>query len=199
MAYATYHQTPLGLALITSDGDNLTGLWFDGSRHCPDVPCEVGKSRKDAGSGQFSVGIENAEPATSRLFADVRDWLDAYFAGKNPSVGGLPIALYGSAFQTAVWNALRDICYGTTVSYGEIAARVGCKSARAVGGAVGRNPVSLIIPCHRVIGADGSLTGYGGGLDRKRKLLELECVEEFVIHVNELVLKGHKNDNPNPK
>ena len=104
-----------------------------------------------------------------------RLWLDAYFAGERPDAGALPLLPRGTDFQRAVWRELRTIPYGETRRYGEIAARLG-SSARAVGSAVGRNPISLIIPCHRVLGAKGALTGYAGGLERKEALLALEGV-----------------------
>ena len=108
-------------------------------------------------------------------FADVRDQLDQYFAGER-NVFEVQLDLAGRGFERSVWEALLDIPYGETASYGEIATRIGAPSAaRAVGLANGRNPVAVIVPCHRVIGADGSLTGYGGGLERKRFLLELEA------------------------
>jgi methylated-DNA-[protein]-cysteine S-methyltransferase len=175
MTHATQHPTPLGMVLITSDGINLTGLWFVGQEHCPDVPCDgIGEGRESNGPPVGVKVVDIMEQATRKLFASVRDWLDAYFAGKNPDPGAIPITFDGSAFQVTVWNALRDIRYGSVETYGELAARVGCTSARAVGGAVGRNPVSIIVPCHRVVGAGGRLTGYGGGLERKLRLLELE-------------------------
>ena len=102
-----------------------------------------------------------------------RCWLDDYFAGKNPDASALPLSPKGTAFQRAVWQELRKIPYGETESYGALAARLG-SSARAVGSAVGRNPLSIIIPCHRVLAADGGLTGYAGGLENKKKLLRLE-------------------------
>jgi methylated-DNA-[protein]-cysteine S-methyltransferase len=108
-------------------------------------------------------------------FADTRRQLAEYFAGERRAFD-LPLSLDGNEFELRVWSALRDIDYGETASYGEIAARIGAPTAaRAVGLANGRNPIAVIVPCHRVIGADGSLTGYGGGLERKRLLLDLEA------------------------
>ena len=112
------------------------------------------------------------------LFEKTRAWLERYFAGKAPELD-VPLRPDGTAFQRAVWELLREIPYGETISYGELAAALAERSgrpcpARAVGGAVGRNPVSILVPCHRVVGADGSLTGYAGGTERKRKLLEIE-------------------------
>jgi methylated-DNA-[protein]-cysteine S-methyltransferase len=145
--------SPLGKLLLVGDGQALTRLAM--SPRPNDVP-------------------ENAKRDPAAL-ADVAAQLDAYFAGELTEFD-LPLAPRGSEFQLRVWNALLEIPYGETASYGEIAAAVGRPDAvRAVGTANGRNPIAVIIPCHRVIGADGSLVGYGGGLDRKRLLLELEA------------------------
>jgi methylated-DNA-[protein]-cysteine S-methyltransferase len=143
-------DSPLGELLLTGDGEALTGVHMDGA---PDPGW-----RRD--------------PAP---FRDAADQLRAYFAGELRDFD-LPLAPRGTAFQRAVWNALRAVPYGRTVGYGELAARIGRPgAARAVGAANGRNPIAIVIPCHRVIGADGTLTGYGGGLARKRRLLDLEA------------------------
>ncbi len=159
MVYTRY-DSPLGTILLAADEEGLTGLWFEGQRGCP--------------------APRQARPAGESPALDAaRRWLDAYFGGREPDFAP-PLHLTGTPFQLAVWALLREIPYGKTVSYGEMARRLAMRrgltrtSARAVGGAVGRNPVSLIVPCHRVIGADGSLTGYAGGIDRKRALLALE-------------------------
>lgn len=155
------HETPLGRVLLASGGTALTGLWFEGQRH---------EARGLA---------PDALPAPDLpVFDATRAWLDAYLAGEK-NLDPPALALSGTPFQLAVWDALRAVPYGRTVTYGELAARVGerlgrATSARAVGAAVGRNPVSLIVPCHRVLGARGELTGYAGGLWRKRALLALE-------------------------
>ncbi len=149
-----HYASPLGDLTLAGEGDALAGLWFDGQVH-------YGSTLPEAtGEGWLPV------------FDDAFRWLDSYFGGYVPAA--MPeLDLRGSAFQKRVWKELLTIPYGETVSYGELARRLG-SSARAVGGAVGRNPVSLIVPCHRVIGAGGRLTGYGGGLDLKARLLELE-------------------------
>ncbi len=116
--------------------------------------------------------FDNASPDTP-LSRRTQDWLDRYFAGENPAVD-LPLAPTGTAFQLRVWRAVSDVAYGETVSYGELARRIGCRSARAVGAALGKNPIWILIPCHRVVGADGSLTGYAGGLEIKAALLAME-------------------------
>ena len=112
-------------------------------------------------------------PPETKLAKRTEAWLRAYFAGKNPAVD-LPLAPKGTAFQHRVWQACRDVPYGETRSYGELARQIGCGIARAVGGALGRNPVWLLIPCHRIVGSGGDLTGYAGGLEKKAALLRLE-------------------------
>ena len=159
MTYAAYYFSPLGKIILMSDGTALTEL-------------------------DFSEGVPEASAVHTQkdlpVFREAMRWLDVYFAGRDP--GALPpLAPHGTAFQQAVWKVLRGIPYGTTTTYGGIAAHIaaargGRMSAQAVGGAVGRNPISILIPCHRVIGADGSLTGYAGGLDKKEYLLRLEGV-----------------------
>lgn len=159
MFYARY-DSPLGAILLMADEEGLTGLWFVGQRDCPEP------------------GWADSAAETPALVA-ARRWLDAYFSGREPEEEP-PLRLTGTPFQQEVWALLRQIPYGQTVSYGELARRLTAQgsrartSARAIGGAVKRNPVSLIVPCHRVIGADGSLTGYAGGVERKRELLALE-------------------------
>ena len=151
------HESPLGKMLLAADDGGLMGAWFYGQRY-------------------FARGLEGAEKdveAETPVLAAARRWLDAYFAGERPGVADLPLAPRGTAFQRRVWGALLAIPYGETRTYGELAAELG-SSPRAIGTAVGRNPISVIIPCHRVVGAGGSLTGYAGGLDRKQALLELE-------------------------
>lgn len=149
---------------MASDGEALTGLWFDGQKYF--------------GAGLAS-GCAEAELPVFELTAR---WLDIYFEGREPDFTP-PLSPAGTGFQTVVWDILRNIPYGMTVTYGAIAAetadRLGVKkmSAQAVGGAVGHNPVSVIIPCHRVLGKNGSLTGYAGGLERKLALLRLEGID----------------------
>ena len=160
MIYTAHYTSPLGGITLTSDGTALTGLYFDGERDFPDL----------------SAGRKKDLP----VFGEVIRWLDLYFAGKEPDFMP-PLAPVGTAFQMSVWEILRTIPYGETTTYGAIARRLEEQtkkrmSAQAVGGAVGRNPISIIVPCHRVIGADGSLTGYAGGLDKKEYLLGLEGI-----------------------
>ena len=161
MDFIHRYDSPLGGITLASDGAALTGLWFDGQRY-------------------FASALNRTySEADLPVFDEACRWLDCYFSGKAPDFTP-KLAPCGTAFQRAVWEILLTVPYGKTVTYGEIAgrvteaARIPRMSARAVGGAVGRNPISLIIPCHRVIGAGGRLTGYAGGTDRKAKLLALE-------------------------
>ena len=158
MSYTATYSSPLGLIVLESDGEVLTGLRF---AETSEVPQQAIKA--------FPADTSDTLP----IFAKVRQWLDDYFAGKRPC--NIPrLNPPGTEFQRRVWQCLFTIFYGQIKTYGEIARIVGCKSARAVGQAVGRNPIALIIPCHRVVGANGSLGGYAYGLNRKKKLLELE-------------------------
>lgn len=152
--YYTLMPSPIGELLLTSDGTALNRLYME--------------------EGPWAIGAEWIEDPAP--FEEAIAQLDAYFAGTLKTFD-LPVAPQGTPFQQRVWEALQAIPYGATRSYGDLAAAIGQPSAvRAVGAANGRNPISIVIPCHRVIGADGSLTGYGGGLPRKRRLLELEGV-----------------------
>lgn len=161
MIFVSHYDSPLGGIALESDGEALTGLRFDGQRYHAYV---------------FSGEREEKELP---VFEQTKKWLDVYFSGSDPGFMP-PLRLDGTPFRLAVWEILRAIPYGRTLTYGSIArlvaekTGVGKMSAQAVGGAVGRNPVAIIIPCHRVVGADGSLTGYAAGVDKKRRLLELE-------------------------
>jgi methylated-DNA-[protein]-cysteine S-methyltransferase len=150
----TTAESPIGqLTLLAVDG-RLAGLYLDRQRHPPDP--------------------ESFGERDGHAFVDVIRQLDEYFAGRRRAFD-VPLTLTGTPFQRLVWSALRRVGYGQTTTYGELAEEVGRPgAARAVGLANGRNPISVIVPCHRVLGADGSLTGYGGGLERKRFLLDLE-------------------------
>lgn len=151
--YSTEYASPLGILLLTSDGYALTGLWMQT------------QSRP-----QMELTRRDCLP----LFAQVRLWLDQYFMGAMPEIT-FPLSPAGTDFQGKVWEILLRIPYGKTITYGDIAREIAPNmSAQAVGGAVGRNPISIIIPCHRVIGANGQLTGYTGGLDKKIWLLRHE-------------------------
>ena len=171
MIYTNDYQSPFGDILLACDEAGLTGLWFtDGSRYC--------------GAG-LKKGALRCE---TDCFDQTKRWLDIYFSGRDP--GFFPkIHLTGSAFRNRVGEILCEIPYGKTVTYGWIADQIARErglekmSAQAVGGAVGHNPICIIVPCHRVVGASGSLTGYGGGIQRKKALLELEgnAMSQFTI------------------
>jgi methylated-DNA-[protein]-cysteine S-methyltransferase len=150
-------ESPLGTILLTSDETALTGLYFQGQRYAPEPA--PGWARRD----------------DLPVFAWTRAWLAAYFAG-HPARVDVPLVPRGTPFQRAVWQQIGRIPAGETIAYAELARRSGNAAAvRAAGAATGRNPISLLIPCHRVVGSDGSLTGYAGGLERKRWLLALEA------------------------
>jgi methylated-DNA-[protein]-cysteine S-methyltransferase len=158
--FMTKYESPVGNLTLVSNGRQLTGLFVDGQRYFPDV--SKMETKKDLA-----------------VFDATIHWLDAYFEGKSPCGETIPLKPEGTPFRMAVWKLLKAIPYGETTTYGELARKLnetaGMKTcARAVGNAVGHNPISIIIPCHRVIGVDGGLIGYAGGLDVKRKLLKLE-------------------------
>ena len=153
----TRYESPLGSILLAADQTGLTGLWFGGQKYFPSFS-----------DGDF---FENETP----VLTEAKHWLSLYFSGKEPDFLP-PLHPQGSSFRQAVWNVLLTIPRGQTMTYGEIARRLNVRSAQAVGGAVGHNPISILIPCHRVVGSDGSLTGYAGGLARKEWLLHLEGV-----------------------
>ena len=163
MQYINYYSSPFGEITIGSDGDALIGLWFNGGKY-------------------FGSTLGTDVPVKNlAVFDETKKWLDLYFSGKMPDF--IPkISLNGSTFRLDVWEILKNIPYGKTMTYGGIARILALKygrekmSAQAVGGAVGHNPIGIIIPCHRVIGTNGDLTGYAGGIDIKTKLLELEGI-----------------------
>lgn len=161
MQYTWKYSSPLGELLLACDGGGLTGLWFLGAKYFA-----------------RTLDPEHLEQDTP-VFQEARRWLDLYFAGERPDFMP-PLHPAGTEFQLAVWRVLEGIPYGGTTTYGAIAREIAAKqglprmSAQAVGGAVGHNPISILIPCHRVLGARGALTGYAGGVDRKGRLLALE-------------------------
>ncbi len=155
MLFLTHYASPLGPILLAADETGLTGLWFEGQKYFPSF-----------------LGVDYQEKETPILTETAR-WLDVYFSGKDPDILP-PLHPQGSPFRQTVWDILLTIPRGQTMTYGEIARRLGVHSAQAVGGAVGHNPISILIPCHRVVGSDGSLTGYAGGVERKARLLQLE-------------------------
>lgn len=161
MISVQHYESPLGGILLAADEIGLTGLWFDGEKYFAD-----------------NLPAEYKEQETRRI-SETKRWLDIYFDGREPGFTP-PLHPIGSAFRRSVWDILLQIPYGQTITYGQIAKQMAERqgrtriSAQAVGGAVGHNEISIIIPCHRVVGTNGSLTGYAGGIDKKIKLLELE-------------------------
>ena len=159
MTYVHDYSSPVGRILLAANEDSLIGLWFYGAKY-------------------FAAGLESERSeALTPVLKQAARWLDVYFSGNEPDFMP-PLELHGSPFRRLVWAELMKIPYGQTTSYGELALKLGTKSAQAVGGAVGHNPISIIVPCHRVLGADGSMTGYAGGVDKKIRLLELEGASE---------------------
>ena len=161
MIYVSYYKSPIGNITMESDGESLCGLWFDGQKY-------------------FASTVKGeTEDKILPVFQQTKKWLDIYFSGNEPDFTP-KLSLDGSKFRKAVWDILLKIPYGSVMTYGEIAKilakqrGISRMSAQAVGGAVGHNPISIIIPCHRVVGTNGSLTGYAGGIDVKIKLLTLE-------------------------
>jgi methylated-DNA-[protein]-cysteine S-methyltransferase len=168
MYYSTTYSSTVGILTLAcdTDGGDLVGLWIEGQKY-------------HGGAIPETMTENNDLP----VFDAAKKWLDRYFDGEKPAISELPLAPTGSRFCQEVWNILREIPYGEVITYGSIAKRMAAKmnkksmSSQAVGGAVGHNPISIIIPCHRVVGSNGSLTGYAGGVAAKAKLLELEGVD----------------------
>lgn len=162
MAYLTNYRSSIGVLSLVGDADALVGLWINQEKFLQN---------------------KYQEKADLPIFVHAKRWLDEYFEGKNPLISELNLAPVGSMFQQKVWAILKNIPFGQVVTYGDIAREIACQtgkqkiSAQAVGGAVGRNPISIIIPCHRVIGKNDKLVGYGGGLDIKVKLLQHEGID----------------------
>lgn len=161
MQYISHYQSPLGSILLAANHNRLIGLWFDGQKY-------------------FAYCLDKTHKEKEiPLFQSVKRWLDMYFSGREPDFS-IPLHFTGTAFQHEVWQNLCAIPYGKMITYGQIAEQIALKrglprpSAQAVGNAVGHNNISILVPCHRVIGKNGSLTGYAGGMDKKLKLLSLE-------------------------
>jgi methylated-DNA-[protein]-cysteine S-methyltransferase len=170
MYYSSIYPSPVGDLTLAGDGESLVGLWIDAT------PCGGHKQKYFLGTLP-EIPVKNDNLA---LFKKAKLWLEEYFAGGKPDASTLPLSPIGSKFRQEVWKILLSIPYGKVSTYGAIAKKMAAKmglesmSAQAVGGAVGHNPISIIIPCHRVIGANGSLTGYAAGIETKIKLLKLE-------------------------
>lgn len=166
--FTSEYMSDIGKIYLASDGINLTGLWIENQKYFAESILGKAAQKKDL-----------------PVLVDTKRWLDRYFGGDKPQVSELPLAPAGGEFRQQVWSILCSIPYGETTTYGEIAKKIAIKmnkekmSAQAVGGAVGHNPISIIIPCHRVIGKNGNLTGYAGGIHLKIKLLEHEGVELY--------------------
>ena len=171
MDLTTHYQSPLGGITLASDGEALIGLWFDGQKYFADALAEQHEERDDL-----------------PVFDDTRRWLDTYFSGNAPDFTP-KLLMRASDFRKRVWEIMLTIPFGRTMTYGDIARQIARErgistmSTQAVGGAVGHNSISLIIPCHRVVGANGSLTGYAGGIDKKLRLLQMEGAMQPTLFV----------------
>ena len=162
--YKSEYKSPLGIITICCDEDEkIVGLFFKNQKYFAD-----------------NINGKITENNNLKIFVTVKSWLDKYFAGKKPNIKEIPIKFIGNDFRKSVWKILYKIPYGTVLTYGDIAKQIAKQqgvskmSAQAIGGAVGHNPISIIVPCHRVVGKNGKLTGYAAGLNKKKKLLELE-------------------------
>lgn len=166
MIYTTEFDSPVGKITLAAIAEKLIGLWLEGQDYF-----------------ESTISEEMVKDDSLKLFTEVRNWLDAYFAKKNPAISDLPLFPSGSEFRKSVWRVLCTVPCGEVTTYGKVARKIAAErgiakmSAQAIGGALAHNPISIIIPCHRVVGADGSLIGYAGGIDRKIKLLECEGVD----------------------
>ena len=168
MLYKAYYKSPIGkILLVSNDANKLIGLWIEGQKYY------LGK-----------IKDEIKEKNNEDILLKTKIWLDKYFKGERPEISELELEPIGSEFSKSVWNILCEIPYGEVTTYGDIAKKIAKiknkdkMSAQAVGGAVGHNPISIIIPCHRVVGVNGNLTGYAGGIDKKAKLLQLEKIDK---------------------
>lgn len=175
MYYTTTYQSPVGLITLASDENNLLGAWIE--------------AQKYHGGTLLQGEADGQQDDDNAILFDTKSWLDRYFASEKPAPSELPLAPMGTDFQKEVWGLLCEIPYGEVVSYGEIAKAVArnrntsSMASRAVGAAVGRNPISIIVPCHRVIGSNGNLTGYAGGIDKKITLLVYEGIDVSAFSV----------------
>lgn len=166
MLYKSYYNSLIGKLLLVANKECLIGLWIEGQKYFP-----------------TELNDEIIEEDNLEILVKTKNWLDRYFNKEQPKISELELAPIGNEFRQNVWNILCDIPYGKTITYGEIAKKIAIKmnkksmSAQAIGNAVGHNPISIIIPCHRVIGKNGNLTGYAGGINNKIKLLDIEGVK----------------------
>ena len=164
--YKTNYKSPLGKIIICCDEqEKIVGLWFVGQKYFAD-----------------NIDGNIIENDNLKIFIKAKDWLNRYFAGKKPDINEIPVKFIGNEFRKSVWKILCKIPYGKVVTYGDIAKQIANQkgitkmSAQAVGGAIGHNPISIIVPCHRVVGKTGKLTGYAAGINKKKKLLHLEQI-----------------------
>lgn len=166
MYYISSYDSSIGKLSIVSDDESIVGLWIEGQKYYMSI-----------------LKREKYEEQETKVIKTTKQWLDRYFNGEKPHIEDIPLKLVGSDFRKQVWKILLKIPYGETITYGDIAKEIAKQnhiksmSAQAVGGAVGHNPISIIVPCHRVVGGNGSLTGYAGGIDKKIELLKLEGVD----------------------
>jgi methylated-DNA-[protein]-cysteine S-methyltransferase len=165
--YKTEYKSPLGnITICCNEQENIVGLWFENQKYFAN-----------------NINGKITENNNLKIFIKIKNWLDKYFAGNKPNIKEIPIEFIGTKFQKSVWKILYKIPYGKVITYGDIAKQIAKKksipkmSAQAIGGAVGHNPISVIVPCHRVIGKNGNLTGYAAGLNKKKKLLQIEKVD----------------------
>lgn len=181
MIFNTDFESPIGKITLTAENEKLTGLWLEGQNYF-----------------ESTINEEMMKDDNLKIFKEVRNWLDKYFTKKKPDISELALSPSGSEFRKSVWLVLCKVPYGEVTTYGKVAREVAKErgmakmSAQAIGGALAHNPISIIIPCHRVVGSDGSLIGYAGGIDRKIKLLEYEGVDtsKFFIPKKVLSRKG---------
>jgi len=172
MYYKASYSSPVGMLMLASDDKNLVGLWLEGQKYHGGTIKEEMVKKEDL-----------------PVLTAAKKWLDKYFSGDKPPIKDLPLAPIGGDFRRAVWDILCEIPYGEYITYGDIAKKMAVRagkesmSSQAVGGAVGHNPISIIIPCHRVVGANGSLTGFAGGIDKKIKLLKHEGADMSKLYV----------------
>jgi methylated-DNA-[protein]-cysteine S-methyltransferase len=172
MFYVCQYSSPMGLITLASQQDKLVGAWIEGQKYFGDM-----------------ITAQKEEKPNLPIFNSTQKWLDDYFLGKRPNLNRLELAPKGTPFRHLVWEILCKIPYGEVVTYGDIAKQIALQnhqasmSSQAVGGAVGHNPISIIIPCHRVIGANGNLTGYAGGIDKKIVLLKYEGIDTSQFHL----------------
>lgn len=187
MYFSTKYISPVGTLLLAANEEGLVGLWIEGQKYygasLPESPVQLDLKNIGLPDANLQISGEKADEPAKKAACILRmaaQWLDKYFKGEKPVIAELPLAPIGSEFRQRVWEILCEVPYGEVITYGEIAKRMAklmgreTMSAQAVGGAVANNPISVIIPCHRVVGTDGSMTGYAGGIDRKIQLLKLE-------------------------